>query len=82
MAEQVIHFHPSKSEPQGRLEKAGLFLRKNRRLIIAVQWAIVVIYAAMVIIPAFLPLPPEDAHIWTTCASSPNSASGACGGRG
>ena len=64
MAEQVIHFHPSKPEPQGRLEKVGLFLRKNRRLIIAIQWVIVVLYAAMVIIPAFLPLPPEDAHIW------------------
>jgi hypothetical protein len=65
VAEQVIHFHPSKpAKPQGRLEKIGLFLRKNRRLIIAIQWVIVVLYAAMVIIPAFLPLPPEDAHIW------------------
>ena len=69
--EQVIRFHPSHSKvakaegrPQGRLEKLGLFLRKNRRAIIAVQWVIVILYAAMVIIPAFLPLPPEDAHIW------------------
>lgn len=62
MAEHVIHFHPRVE--RGRLAKIGLFLRRNRRLIIAIQWIIVVLYAAMVIIPAFLPLPPEDAHIW------------------
>ena len=64
MAEQVIQFHPSKHAPRTRLAKVGLFLRKNRRPIIALQWLIVVLYAAMVIIPAFLPLPPESAHIW------------------
>lgn len=62
MAEHAIRFYPEK--PRGRLEKVGLFLRNNRRLIISVQWLIVILYAAMVIIPAFLPLPPEDAHIW------------------
>ena len=62
MLEQTVHFHPRRSH--GRLEKIGLFLRRNRRLIMAVQWTVVVVYAALVIIPAFLPLPPEDAHIW------------------
>ena len=62
MLEQPLHFHPRHS--RGRLEKIGLFLRRNRRLIMAVQWTVVVVYAALVIIPAFLPLPPEDAHIW------------------
>jgi polyferredoxin len=60
--EPVIHFHPG--QPPSRVEKIGLFLRNNRRSIIAVQWVIVVLYAAMVIIPAFLPLPAEDQHIW------------------
>jgi polyferredoxin len=64
MPEHVLQFHPSKPKPSGRLEKIGLFFRRNRRLIISVQWVVVVLYAAMVIIPAFLPLPPEDAHIW------------------
>jgi len=71
VAEQVIQFHtrrPAEQKGQaltpGRLQKTGLFLRNNRRTIIAIQWLIVVVYAAMVIIPAFLPLPPEDAHIW------------------
>lgn len=69
MAEHVIAFHASRPTPEqpaasGRLAKIGLFLRRHRKLIISVQWIIVVLYAAMVIIPAFLPLPPEDAHIW------------------
>ena len=62
MVERPLHFHPQRS--RGRLEYIGLFLRRNRRLIVTVQWAVVVVYAALVIIPAFLPLPPEDAHIW------------------
>jgi len=69
VAEHVIAFHASRPTPDqpaasGRLAKIGLFLRRHRKLIISVQWLIVVLYAAMVIIPAFLPLPPEDAHIW------------------
>ena len=62
MTEQTIQFHARR--PRGRLEKTGLFLRRHRHLIIAVQWLVVVVYAALVIIPAFLPLPAEDAHIW------------------
>ncbi|UCV02618.1 4Fe-4S binding protein [Dechloromonas denitrificans] len=62
MAEHVVHFHAS--QPRNRVEKIGLFLRRNRRPIIATQWVVIVLYAAMVIIPAFLPLPPENAHIW------------------
>lgn len=62
MVEHTLHFHAQRS--RGRLEKIGLFLRRNRRLIMTVQWTVVVVYAALVIIPAFLPLPPEDAHIW------------------
>jgi len=69
MAEQVIAFHASRPTPNapqraGRLASIGLFLRSHRRLILSVQWIIVVLYAAMVIIPAFLPLPPDDAHIY------------------
>ena len=30
----------------------------------AIQWAIVLFYAALVIVPAFLPIPPASAHIW------------------
>lgn len=62
MAEQILHFHPSR--PRGRLEKLGLLLRRHRGPIIAVQWLIVLVYAGLVVVPAFLPLPPGDAHIW------------------
>ena len=62
MVEHSLHFQPQRS--RGRLQGIGLFLRRNRRLIVTVQWAVVIVYAALVIIPAFLPLPPEDAHIW------------------
>ena len=62
MTEHVLQFQRTK--PAGRLEKAGLFLRRHRTPIIAIQWLIVLIYTALVVIPAFLPLPPESAHIW------------------
>ena len=62
MMEQVIHFHPT--VPGRRLEKLGRLLRRHRGIIIAIQWVIVLFYAGLVIIPAFLPLPPEGAHIW------------------
>jgi polyferredoxin len=62
MAEHVLRFQAAPA--RSRLERIGLFLRRNRRPIIATQWLIVLIYAAMVVIPAFLPLPAENAHIW------------------
>ena len=62
MAEHVLQFHAR--QPRSRLEKFGLALRKHRGKIIAMQWLVVVVYASLVVIPAFLPLPPESAHIW------------------
>ena len=62
MAEYVLRFQPRVE--RNRIARIGHALRRNRRTIIAIQWLIVVLYAAMVIIPAFMPLPPEDAHIW------------------
>ncbi len=62
MAEHVLHFHASR--PQSRLQAVGLFLRRQRGPIVALQWLIVAVYAVLVVIPAFLPLPPEQAHLW------------------
>lgn len=62
MSEQTLVFHPPGS--RGRLEKIGLFLRRHRGPIIALQWLIVAVYSVLVVVPAFLPLPPEQAHIW------------------
>ncbi len=63
MAEQVLKFYAQKPAG-GRLERLGLWLRKYRGPIVAVQWAVVVVYSVLVVIPAFLPLPPDQAHIW------------------
>ncbi len=63
MAEQVLKFYTQKPA-SGRLERLGLWLRKYRGPIVAVQWAVVVVYSVLVVIPAFLPLPPDQAHIW------------------
>jgi polyferredoxin len=38
-------------------------MQRHRRVILAVQWSIVLIYAALVAVPAFLPLPPAGATI-------------------
>ena len=37
-------------------------MRKHGRALQAVQWFVVAAYAVLVVVPAFLPLPPEDAH--------------------
>ena len=50
--------------PASRLSRLGLALRRYRGPIIALQWLIVAAYAVLVVVPAFLPLPPESAHIW------------------
>ncbi|MEN9396850.1 MAG: hypothetical protein RLZ81_1380, partial [Pseudomonadota bacterium] len=49
--------------PVGRLARLGQAMRRHQRVIQALQWAVVGVYALLVTVPAFLPLPPEDAHI-------------------
>lgn len=62
MPEQELRFHPQK--PVSRVERIGLWLRRNRGSVIALQWLVVAVYSVLVVIPAFLPLPPDQAHIW------------------
>lgn len=65
MTEHAIAFHrPPGARPADRLAAIGRFLRRNRRRVLGVQWAIVVVYTVLVVVPAFLPLPPASAHIW------------------
>lgn len=47
-----------------RLARIGLFMRRHRGMILAAQWCVVLSYVLLVALPAFLPLPPESAHIW------------------
>lgn len=46
------------------LHAIGEWLRRRQSLIQCVQWAVVLIYVALVATPAFLPLPGRMAHIW------------------
>lgn len=50
--------------PTTFLARVGEAMRRHRRLIIGLQWVIVVVYIALLLIPVLLPLPDETAHIW------------------
>ncbi|WP_310448062.1 4Fe-4S binding protein [Thiobacillus sp.] len=50
--------------PPQRLARLGLLLRRHQRLIMGLQWSIVLAYVGLVAVPAFLPLPPEHTHLW------------------
>jgi polyferredoxin len=43
--------------------RLGELLRNHRGAIVALQWTVVLCYTVLVAVPAFLPLPPEDAGI-------------------
>ena len=44
--------------------RAGVFLRDHQRALRNLQWAIVLIYAVLLIVPACLPLPDEKASVF------------------
>ena len=48
----------------GWLQSFGDAMQRHRSVIQTIQWTVVVVYFALVIIPAFLPLPPDSAHIY------------------
>lgn len=45
-----------------RLAAAGEWIRLHPRTIQTIQWSVVAVYALLVVVPALLPLPAEDAH--------------------
>ncbi|MES2880453.1 MAG: 4Fe-4S binding protein [Pseudomonadota bacterium] len=49
--------------PSGVLARLGLAMRRHQRLIMGVQWTVVLFYFSLLIYPVFMPLPAEDAHI-------------------
>ena len=48
----------------GWLQVLGDAMQRHRSAIQAIQWTVVGLYFALVVIPAFLPLPPDSAHIY------------------
>lgn len=53
----------SPSAARGRLAWLGDLLRRHRRAIFALQWGVVLCYAVLVVVPAFLPLPESGASM-------------------
>lgn len=47
-----------------RLAAVGDFLQRHQGWIRGLQWLMVLGYLLLVAVPAFLPLPPDDAHLW------------------
>ena len=47
------------------LARAGTWLHDHQTLIRRLQWGVVGVYAALLVVPAILPLPQGAAHIWT-----------------
>ena len=39
-------------------------MQRHRRVILAIQWIVVFCYLFLLVIPAFMPLPAEDAHLY------------------
>lgn len=44
--------------------RIGELLRRYRGWIQGLQWLLVIAYATLLIVPAWLPLPAEDSHLW------------------
>ncbi len=51
-------------EAPTRLAQIGHWMRRNAAAIRGIQWTVVVFYAVLVVIPAFMPLPGRTSHIW------------------
>jgi polyferredoxin len=54
----------SGAAPSGRLLAFDMWLRTHQALVRRVQWAVVGIYAVLLIVPVLMPLPGLASHIW------------------
>jgi polyferredoxin len=54
-----------KTPKSSRLAAAGRWMQQHGTAIRNVQWVVVLAYAALILIPAFTPLPDDTAHIWS-----------------
>jgi hypothetical protein len=54
----------SDSGRAGRLAAAGQWMQRHGALIRGIQWVVVSVYAFLILVPAFAPLPDETAHLW------------------
>lgn len=54
----------SSGRAQRALATVGEWLRTHARLIRVLQWAVVLVYAVLLIVPVMLPLPDNTARVW------------------
>src|SRR3990172_12376860 len=54
----------SRPMPSEWLRAIGDAMQRHRRVILGIQWTVVVCYVTLVTAPAFLPLPPQAAHLY------------------
>lgn len=50
--------------PASRLARLGLWMQRRGAVLRGIQWVVVAVYAVLILVPAFTPLPDETAHIW------------------
>jgi polyferredoxin len=55
---------PTRSALALLLRGLGDAMQRHRRVILGIQWTVVVFYLALVLAPAFLPLPPQTVHLY------------------
>ncbi|MBI2383391.1 MAG: 4Fe-4S binding protein [Gammaproteobacteria bacterium] len=55
---------PASGRLRRALERMGHAMARHRGAIVGIQAAVVVGYAVLLIAPAFMPLPAQDAHLW------------------
>lgn len=46
------------------LARVGTAMRTHRQIILGIQWIVVIAYLGLLVAPVYLPVPPEDAHLW------------------
>ena len=64
MNETVVIAFPQLHKRGERLARLGLAMTHHRGAIQMIQWLVVLFYLVVVSVPAFLPLPDADAHIY------------------
>ncbi|WP_374545458.1 4Fe-4S binding protein [Rhodoblastus sp.] len=56
---------PPQSGVDAALARLGIWLRDHQTIIRRLQWGVVGVYVALLVIPAILPLPQGAVHIWS-----------------
>lgn len=67
MTEIPLTFHPRAAAPapaKTLLARLGSAMQQHRRVILGIQWVVVFFYLFLLVIPAFMTIPPDEAHIY------------------